>query len=195
MRRESIILSQSLANLLEDKSRESRVIKIVVKTLRRLRMGRPTRILADRMIGDHFTFREKRGMISYCPRGKVQGFTEAGTWSLDGRQPVSPGKWLRSLFSDAAIKKLGIKDHEFAVLATALKYEELANELTFRLVSFEKAYEYGGGDGAAFSCMKGKPVGEFYRLFGAEYATMATPPFGVGRCSGMEWPWGRIRFN
>ena len=202
MRKEQVILSQSLADLLEDKSSESRVIKIVVKTLRRFRpsvhycrgcdqpffagncgtptcpqyktshsmgrRGRPTRILADRMIGDHFTFREKRGLISYMPRGKEQKFTEAGTWSLEGRQSVSPGKWLRSLFSDAAIKKLGIKDHEFAVLATALKYEELANELTFRLVSFEEAYEYGGREGAAYSCMKGKPVGEFYRLFGAE---------------------------
>lgn len=202
MRAEKVTISESLNDLLLDRSQESRVIKIVWNRLRRLknnspycrdcnqpffagtcvtttcpayrtscsmgRRGLPTRILADKMIGDYFTFREKRGLISYMPRGKEQKFTESGTWSLEGRQSVSPGKWLRSLFSDAAIKKLGIKDHEFAVLATALKYEELADELTFRLVSFEEAYTYGDGDGTAYSCMKGKRVGEFYRLFNAE---------------------------
>ena len=190
-----VMLSNSFWTLLKERSEESRVIKILYKSLRRLKMGRissvrikcncglagcdsftwaegrqvwpGSRIINENLIGDHFTFREKKGMISYMPRGKEQEFLEDGTWALKGRQATSPGKWMRSMFSEAAIKRLGIKDNEFADLATAVKLEELSESLSFREVSFEAAYNSDNYRKAPDSCMWGNRVGPFYRAFGA----------------------------
>ena len=190
-----VILSNSFWTLLKERSEESRAIKIIWKSLRRLRMGRissvrikcncgqpdcgsftysegvrvwpGSRIISENLIGDHFTFREKKGMISYMPKGREQEFLEDGTWALKGRQATSPGKWMRSMFSEAAIKRLGIKDNEFADLATAVKLEELSESLSFREVSFEDAYNSDNYRKAPDSCMWGYKVGPFYRTFGA----------------------------
>jgi hypothetical protein len=196
-RQQPVILSRSFLKLLSERSTESRVIRILYRSILRLSNGkigyakqrdahypedhcyayalqetgitaRPgSRIINSTLIGDHFTFREKRGMISYMPRGKEQEFLDDGTWALKGRQATSPGKWMRSMFSEAAIKKLKIKDNEFADLATAVKLEELSASLSFREVSFEEAYDPNNYKAAPDSCMWGNDVGPFYRKFGA----------------------------
>ena len=191
-----VILSNSFWTLLKERSQESRAIKIIYKSLWRLKMGRissvrikctcgastctsftwgegkrvwpGSRIINENLIGDHFTFREKKGMISYMPRGKEQEFTENGEWSLKSRQAISGGRWMRSILSEAAIKRLGIKDNEFADLATAIKLEELSESLSFRQVSFEDAYNSDNYRKAPDSCMWGNRVGPFYRGFGAK---------------------------
>lgn len=84
-----VILSNSFWTLLKKQSEESRVIKILYKSLRRLNLGRissvrvkcncghpgcdsftwtegrqvwpGSRIINENLIGDHFTFRERRG--------------------------------------------------------------------------------------------------------------------------------------
>ena len=191
-----VILSNSFWTLLKERSEESRAIKIIYKSLRRLKYGKissvrtkcncgapscdsftwteseriwpGSRIINSTLIGDHFTFREKKGMISYMPRGKEQEFTENGEWSLKSRQAISGGRWMRSILSEAAIKRLGIKDNEFADLATAIKLEELSESLSFRQVSFEDAYNSDNYRKAPDSCMWGNRVGPFYRGFGAK---------------------------
>jgi len=196
-RTENITLSTSLRKLLREKSSESRVIRILINSIDKINLGQwgqirkqyadtkgdspddfrlvnngvqvfpGSRIIAEKLIGDFFTFKEKKGMISYMPRGKEQEITEDGKWSLKGRQSTSPGKWLRSMFSPEAIRKLKIKDDEFAALSTAIKYEELAGDLSFREVSFDDAYNSGNYSKAPDSCMWGNDVGPFYRKFGA----------------------------
>ncbi len=195
-RTEPVILSSSFWKLLQERSAESRVIRILHKALHRLRFDRegrikkrdenylldhpcahylegngvlfraPSRIVAEKLIGDHFTFREKKGMISYMPRGKEQEIND-GVWSLKGRQATSPGKWMRSMFSDAAIKRLKIKDNEFADLSTAVKHEELAADISFKEVGFHEAYDPNNYQTVFDSCMWGHDVGPFYRQFGA----------------------------
>jgi hypothetical protein len=217
-----VILSNSFWTLLKERSEESRVIKIVWKSLRRLKMGRissvrikctcaqpecdsftwaegrqvwpGSRIINEEIIGDHFTFREKKGMISYMPRGKEQEFTEGGEWALKGRQATSPGKWLRAMFSEAAIKRLKIKDNEFADLATAVKLSELSESLSFREVSFEEAYNSDNYSKAPDSCMWGSRVGPFYRAFGA-VAVVCVDGNDQFRARAVVWRDAKIKTN
>jgi hypothetical protein len=191
-----VILSNSFWTLLKEQSEGSRVIKILYKSLRRLKMGRissvrtkcncgqpacdsftwaegrqvwpGSRIINSALIGDYFTFREAKGMISYMPKGKEQEFNEDGTWKKKNRVARKPGAWMKDMISEAAIKRLGIKDNEFADLATAVKLEELSASLTFREVSFEDAYNSDNYRKAPDSCMWGNRVGPFYRAFGAK---------------------------
>lgn len=150
-------------------------------------MSHHTRIISDKLVGDYFTFREKKGLISYCPRNREQKINDDGSWALEGRQALAPGKWLRSMFTEAAIKKLKIKDHEFAALTTALKLDEVANELRFEFVSFEEAYNTNNYANYPDSCMWGKPVGEFYRLFGAK-ALVCINGNNKYRARAVVWP-------
>ena len=192
-----IILSASFMRVLREESTKSRLIELLYRTLCNINVGRassvtgrwhirPSRILSDQMIGTHFTFREKKGLISYMPAGKEQAINDDCTWAIKGRQATSPGKWLRSMFSDRAIERLKIADHEFAHLSTAIKHLELADELTILEVPFEQAYRKANYPEEIHSCMWDKPVGSFYRLFDAK-AVVCRDGTGAFRARAVVW--------
>lgn len=181
-------ISGSLRHLLNVEALKSRPISILNRCLCRANRGCKTRILNSKPIGDYFTFRERHGMISYMPRGKVQGINQDGTWKLEGRQAIAPGRWLRSMFSERAIKLLKIKDNEFADIATAIKAIEGAPGMRFKLVSVEEGYKSSNFiENPPDSCMWNEPVEEFYDLFNAEVLVCVNDD-GLFRARAVVWP-------
>lgn len=127
-------------------------------------------------------------MISYMPRGKEQQFNPDGTWKLEGRQAIAPGRWLRSMFSEKAIRKLKLKDNEFADIATAIKSIEGAPGMRFKLVSVEEGYKSSNFiENPPDSCMWNEPVEEFYNLFNADVLVCVNDD-GLFRARAVVWP-------
>lgn len=149
-----------------------------------------TRLLNPRMMGNCFSFREKKGLVSFMPRGKQQHINSFGKWAREGRQSMKPASWLRSMLNPRVIRFLKIKDDEFAIFATAMKHEELKDEISFKFVSFSEGYNssnYGESSGCGIeSCMWDNPVEEFYDLFKAKCLVCVD---GTGRYHGRAVVW------
>ena len=135
--------------------------------------------------GDFFTLREKEGMISYCPKGREQTYTESGAWARAGRQDMKIGKWVRSILPAWSLKQFG--DHDINAFSTACLAEEEVERLRFELVEgVEELNRIYDAFVRTDSCMKNDPVGEFYALAGAQVLACWQRGECVGRA--VVWP-------
>lgn len=118
----------------------------------------------SQLAGNHYAFREKAGLISYCPAGRVQTIGENGRWERAGRQETTPARWVRSVLKASMVKRL--KDHEVAEFAEKFKAEELRGQITLEETSdFIEAYKsshYPHTDDSLYSCMWNDPIQSFY---------------------------------
>jgi hypothetical protein len=141
----------------------------ITTDIRTRHCDRGHRVIASELIGDFFSMRESSGMVSYMPAGRIQETTADGRWARKGRQMISPVKWLRSMFSEAAIKKLRLTEKDFATFSPAFKASENKLGLSFVFVSFGEAYKSDNYvDRGIVSCMWDDPVEEFYEDVGAK---------------------------
>jgi len=190
----AIHVSDSLYSMLVKNVSTNLCSKVISIGIHRAR-DKGTRLLADKLIGDYFTFREKEGMISYTPTGRETKINADGTWSRDGRQSISPGKWARSMIHPRVARLLKIKDHDYAAIATAVKLAELSSRLTYKLVPVQLAYESARFDTSRIeSCMWDCDVGEFYELFGAK-AIVCVDGHEKWRGRAIVWDGVRIERN
>lgn len=184
-----IIISDSLYRLIQHEAENSVCLKIVNRALRRLMFGRRTRLLnMANLPGNFFSFREKSGMISFCPKGKRQLINDDGTWARDCRQSCRPGKWLRSILHPRVAAR--IQDHLYAEFATIVKHEELRGKLAFKLVSVGEAYSSENFVEGIESCMWDDPVGPFYNLFPAKALVAIN---NDGEWMGRAIVWSRVK--
>lgn len=152
---------------------------IVAESLRQLVQGiadagnRPAKLMILAMdsglyhgslVGNHYAYREKAGMISYCPAGRVQAIGENGRWERAGRQETTPARWIRSVLKETRIKTF--KDHELAEFTEKFKAEELRGQVNLvEMSDFVGAYKstnYVTTDDSLYSCMWDDPVQHFY---------------------------------
>lgn len=176
-------MSASLANTLRGVTHKNRAVDIMMRAMHVPNPPRPnsqrdyspakrgTKILSSRMIGDYFSMREKSGLISFMPAGKEQQLTPDGRWSLSGRQAISPVKWLRSMFSDHAIRKLKLTEKDFAAFSPEFKSAENSMLIKIRAATFHEAYNsenFIDGAESIGSCMWDSNVGPFYKHYGAK---------------------------
>jgi len=116
------------------------------------------------LAGNHYAFREKAGLISYCPTGRTQSIGENGRWERAGRQETTPARWVRSVLKPSMIKRL--KDHEIAEFSEKFKAEELRGQVEMiEMEDFKEAYKsshYPHTDDSLYSCMWDDPVQAFY---------------------------------
>ena len=137
-------------------------------------------------IGSHFSYREKEGMISYCPKGRYQEVAEFGAWKREGRVEIKPAKFVRALLHPRLAKRY--KDHQFAKFAERFSHREQEGKLSFSFESFEDGYDearYPGGK--IDSCMWGKNVGPFYRSYNAK-CLVAKDGTGAFVARAVFWP-------
>lgn len=116
-------------------------------------------------IGTHFSFREKSGMISYCPRGREQRLTHDGKWERAGRQDIKPAKWARSMLSPRALRLVG-GDAALSAFAARFSAAEAATIMRVEPSDWKTIYNQSLMSIGVGSCMWNKPVGEFYRALG-----------------------------
>lgn len=154
---------------------------IVAESLRQLVQGiadagnRPAQLMLLAMdsgtyhgplAGNHYAYREKEGLISYCPAGRTQIVSESGRWERAGRQETTPARWVRSVLKEARVKLF--RDHELAEFTEKFKAAELSGKVTLEeSTDFEAAYKsanYTGTEASAmYSCMWDDPVQGFYK--------------------------------
>jgi hypothetical protein len=118
------------------------------------------------LTGNFFAYREKEGMISYCPANRVQTFGESGRWERAGRQETTPARWVRSVLRPERVKLL--KEHEIAHFAEQFRMEEARGKIEIVDLGqeFAQAYDssrYTTTEGGLYSCMWDEPVQDFYR--------------------------------
>lgn len=116
------------------------------------------------LAGNHYAYREREGLVSYCPAGRVQAISESGKWERAGRQETTPARWVRSVLKDARVKSF--RDHEIAEFSAKFKAAELKSKVTLEeSTDFAEAYKssnYTTADGGLYSCMWDDPVADFY---------------------------------
>ena len=116
------------------------------------------------LAGNHYAYREKAGLISYCPAGRTQGVTDGGKWERAGRQETTPARWVRSVLRPSTVQRL--RDHEVAEFAEKFRAEELRGAVELvEMADFEAAYKslnYATTEGGLYSCMWDEPVHHFY---------------------------------
>ena len=113
------------------------------------------------LFANFFTFRERAGMISFCPSNRVQEINEDGTWARKNRQEISPAKWARRVlcdrlnaeFSDAAISEF----------AAAFSARERAAEVRIEVVTLADEINHGITEVGVRACMEGENVGPWYQ--------------------------------
>jgi hypothetical protein len=125
--------------------------------------------------GNHFSVREREGLVSYCPANRTQGITADGRWERAGRVEIKPAKFARGVLRHPE----RFKDDEYAAFAEAFGGVEAGEKIAWDLVTtaagFDEAYnaENWGADRSdatphgITSCMWGEPVGAFYERAGA----------------------------
>lgn len=142
--------------------------------------------------GDFFSFREKAGLISYCPKGRQQQITDDGKWERAGRQEIKPARWAKSILSPRVIRLLGGDKalNEFASKFSAMesgadfsvKIVDCAESTSWNDVYRSSQYDgCGGSSNLAGSCMRDKPVGEFYSCFDCSPVQLSRSGKLVGR--------------
>jgi len=116
------------------------------------------------LVGNYYAYREKEGLVSYCPAGRVQALTDSGKWERAGRQETTPARWVRSVLKEARIRTF--KDHELAEFTEKFKAAELKAKVELvESLDFAAAYKSSNHtttDNGMYSCMWDDPVAEFY---------------------------------
>lgn len=105
---------------------------------------------------DYITFREKDSLISFCPFGKEQLFTENGDWKREGRQSAKPGKVVRMIL------KQDFPDVEIEKFVNCFKAYECKTKVFFKTVTPAEAYDSSNYAVNIDSCMKNKGFTAFY---------------------------------
>jgi hypothetical protein len=127
-------------------------------------------------IGNHWSWRDRHGMVSYTPKGRALQYTDDGTWSRSGRQETTPARFARAVLRDSTLERLG--DGALARFAERFRSAEQAEELVFAIVEGAEditvAYRSSEYDmaGATLSdlpnsCMADDDVGPWYAAVGA----------------------------
>lgn len=123
------------------------------------------------LFANYFTFRERAGMISYCPSNRVQEVNEDGTWQRKGRQEITPAKWARRILCDRINAELS--DAAISEFASAFSAQERANEVRIEVTEDEEVMDsviQEVHDRGGYSCMAGDPVGRWYAKQGLKMA-------------------------
>lgn len=140
-------------------------------------------------IGNHFSFREKENMVSYCPTGRTQQMNDEGTWKRDGRVEMKPAKFLRAMLHPRLAKRF--KDHQFAQFSEKFRAAESSLHVTFQYVEFESGYDstnhQADSPAECDSCMRDENVGPFYRAYGAQ-CLVAVNKKGIYLGRAIVWP-------
>ena len=143
------------------------------------------------LVGNHYAYREKAGMISFCPANRVQAIGENGRWERAGRQETTPARWIRSVLKEARIKTF--KDHELAEFTEKFKAEELRGAVEMvEMTDFVGAYKasnYVHSDDGLFSCMWDDSVHHFY---GAAPCKVLVARRGDGKYMGRAILWDDV---
>ncbi len=178
-----LIVSQSLRDTLLSMARLGNAVALKVALALDYRHHHKPSLFAN-----YFTFRERAGMISYCPANREQEINEDGTWARKGRQEITPAKWARKIlcdrlnaeFSDAAISEF----------ASAFNAQERANEVRIEVTDDEEVMDrviQEIHDRGGYSCMAGDPVGHWYSKQGLKMA-VAYDGNGAAVARALLWP-------
>ncbi len=194
-----LIWSESLRTLVEEIADGGCPVAEALLKARRFRHAH-----ARKLAGNHFSFREKAGMISYLPAGRALVTTEAGLWARDGRQEMKPVKWARSVLAGWQLSRL--RDEQFSAFAARFAAAENASALRVGLIEDVGAVydERNYNTDTLCSCMqqcnasygvesdngKGQRVGDFYERAGAQVLTVRR---GDGRLEGRAIYWPKIQ--
>ena len=140
------------------------------------------------LFANFFTFREKAGMISFCPSNRVQDINEDGTWARKGRQEITPAKWARRVLCDRINAELS--DAAISEFASAFSAQERANEVRIEVTDDEETMDkviQEIHDRGGYSCMAGDPVGHWYSKQGLKMA-IAYDGNGAAVARALLWP-------
>lgn len=124
-------------------------------------------------VGNYFSFREQSGLVSYCPAGREQGFTESGAWKREGRDVIKPGKLLKKIFPFI------LTDQDIEQFVGRFKAAEKLGDFNFATTAddIDRIYDQVCSD----SCMRGREVGEFYHCVKAQVLYLRNGDEIVGR--------------
>jgi len=148
-----------------------------------------SKLLAEKLPGNHFTFREKTGMISFMPRGREQKFNADGTWKREGRQSMKPARWLRAMLNPRLARRIG--DDALGAFATIIKHEELRQMVSFELVPVKDAYNSRKFT-AITSCMWNQPIKDFYEAFGCQALVAVGGQSALNKWRGRAIVWSEV---
>ena len=113
------------------------------------------------LFANYFTFREKAGMISFCPANRTQEINEDGTWSRKGRQEITPAKWARRVLCDRLNAEFS--DSDLSEFAAAFAARERAAEVRVEVVSLADEINHAITEVNVRACMEGENVGPWYQ--------------------------------
>lgn len=186
LRRSSLIVAESLRQLVQDIADSgNKVAKLLI-------LAMDSSLYHGQLSGNHYAYREKQGMISYCPAGRVQTFAADGRWERAGRQETTPARWVRSVLTERIVQRL--KDHEVAEFSEKFRAEELRSAVTLEeSTDFEAAYKssnYTTTEGGLYSCMWDEPVQDFYA--GASCRVLVAKR-GDGKLMGRAIVWHNVQ--
>lgn len=168
-----LVISESLRSHLIDCNSKCKLSKWILS-------GRlDSRLLK---IGNYFTFRERTGLISYCPAGRTQLITDDGTWKREGREGIKPGKLIRRILPNVNF----VRDTDVEKFTNLFKAAEA--KVTFKLLSGKDNINQAYDEVECDSCMRGDPVGEFYHNMGAKILVCG----GDGETLGRAIVWNAI---
>lgn len=192
-----LIWSESLRVLVEDIADGGCPVAEALLKARRFRHAH-----ARKLAGNHFSFREKAGLISFLPAGRTLVMNDAGLWARDGRQEQKPVKWAKSVLAGWQLSRL--RDEQFSAFAARFAAAENASALRVELVEDVGAV-YGDRNHCeqyvGVACMqqshkadydngRGERVGDFYERAGAQVLTVRR---GDGRLEGRAIYWPKIQ--
>ena len=151
-----LTLAESLGAAIHALSRDGNVVAhYLVQALRCRHHHNST------LFGNFFAFRERAGMISYCPKNREQLLNEDGTWQRKNRQEISPAKWARKILPDRINAILS--DANLSSFAAAFAAREKASEVRIEVVSLAEEINHGITEVNVGACMEGENVGPWYQ--------------------------------
>lgn len=173
-----LILSESFEELIRKIYWESKVAKVICRILNRQNRIKLFKAIGKQLCGSRFlvktlkrnyiAWRETSGLISFWPTQKgTQPLNEDGKWARKGRQDMRISAWAKSILSPRILKYL--TDEDFNTFSTLFKREEKSHELRCEIIpGAEGIDEIYANEQYFGSCMRNKPVGEFYEKMGAD---------------------------
>lgn len=149
-----LTLAESLSNLIHGLRHSDKVASRLYCALTHRHHHNP------KLFGNFFAFRERAGLISYCPANREQLLNDDGTWQRKGRQEISPAKWARKILCDRLNAE--ISDSELSEFAAAFAARERAAEVRVEVVTLAEEINHGITEVNVGACMEEKNVGPWY---------------------------------
>lgn len=150
-----LTLAESLRNVIESLSRDGNVVAHHLAQAMRFRHNHN-----PSLFGNFFAFRERAGMISYCPKNREQAVNDDGTWVRKNRQEISPAKWARKILPDRINSILS--DANLSAFAAAFAAREKASEVRIEVVETAKEINHSITELDVGACMESEDVGPWY---------------------------------